>query len=252
MTERKSLIVGISGCSSCGKTTLARILRDVFPNTFILHQDDFYKEEKDLPTKNGLLDWDCAGAIDVPGMAESLAYIRQNAAFPPHLESKEDQNSIGECPVSASAIAALKSSVDSSIPPDHPLRTGALSLCLLDGFLLYPPSMSPIHPYLDIKIFLRTTYEKAKMRRERRDGYVTIEGFWSDPPGYVDKIVWPNYVEEHAWMFEGGDVENDFKEDALAKEDIRVEKGVGADRDLESTLRWAADVVLDGLKKSQV
>jgi uridine kinase len=35
-----------------------------------------------LPTKNGLLDWDCAEAIDIPAMAESLAYIRQHAAFP--------------------------------------------------------------------------------------------------------------------------------------------------------------------------
>ena len=35
-----------------------------------------------LPTKNGLLDWDCAEAIDVPGMADSLSYIREQAAFP--------------------------------------------------------------------------------------------------------------------------------------------------------------------------
>ena len=42
---RKAVIVGISGSSSSGKTTLARLLRDVFPNTFILHEDDFYKPE---------------------------------------------------------------------------------------------------------------------------------------------------------------------------------------------------------------
>lgn len=39
---------------------------------------NFYR----LPTKNGLLDWDCAEALDIPAMAESLAYIRQHAAFP--------------------------------------------------------------------------------------------------------------------------------------------------------------------------
>jgi hypothetical protein len=32
--------------------------------------------------KNGLLDWDCPEAIDIPGMADSLAYIRQHASFP--------------------------------------------------------------------------------------------------------------------------------------------------------------------------
>jgi nicotinamide/nicotinate riboside kinase len=42
---RKALVVGISGASSSGKTTLSRLLRDIFPNTFILHEDDFYKPE---------------------------------------------------------------------------------------------------------------------------------------------------------------------------------------------------------------
>ena len=42
---RKAVIVGVSGASSSGKTTLARLLRDVFPGTFILHEDDFYKPE---------------------------------------------------------------------------------------------------------------------------------------------------------------------------------------------------------------
>lgn len=35
-----------------------------------------------LPSKNGLLDWDCAEAIDVVAMADALAYIRQHAEFP--------------------------------------------------------------------------------------------------------------------------------------------------------------------------
>lgn len=47
---RKALVVGISGASSSGKTTLSRLLRDIFPNTFILHEDDFYKPEKEWVT----------------------------------------------------------------------------------------------------------------------------------------------------------------------------------------------------------
>lgn len=47
MSESKALIVALSGCSSSGKTTLARLLRDIFPNTFILHEDDFYKAEEE-------------------------------------------------------------------------------------------------------------------------------------------------------------------------------------------------------------
>jgi len=43
----KGIVVGISGASSSGKTTLARPLRDIFPSTFILHEDDFYKVESE-------------------------------------------------------------------------------------------------------------------------------------------------------------------------------------------------------------
>ncbi|KAM0244405.1 hypothetical protein ACHAP5_006312 [Fusarium lateritium] len=248
MAPNKALIVGISGCSSSGKTTLARLLRDIFPHTFILHEDDFYRPEAELPTKNGLLDWDCAEAIDVPAMAESLAHIRQHAAFPPTLDSKEDQNSVGKCPVPEATIAAQRAKVDAALGPDHPLRNN-LRLCLFDGFLLYSPSMAAIKPNLDIKLFLRTTYEKAKKRREARDGYVTLEGFWADPPGYVDKIVWPNYVEEHAWMFEGGDVEGKFKMDVLDNEGIKVQSDVSADGDIEKTFEWTVDTILQELEK---
>lgn len=47
MDKPRTIIIGISGCSSGGKTTLARLLRDLFPSTFILHEDDFYKPESE-------------------------------------------------------------------------------------------------------------------------------------------------------------------------------------------------------------
>jgi nicotinamide/nicotinate riboside kinase len=109
--------------------------------------------------------------------------------------------------------------------------------------------MSAIHPHLDIKLFLRTSYAKAKARREARDGYVTLEGFWADPPGYVDKIVWPNYVAEHSWMFQGGDVEAEYKVDVLKQETIKVPDEDGVDSDMDKTLRWMVDLILEELKK---
>ncbi|OTA04908.1 nicotinamide riboside kinase 1, putative [Trichoderma parareesei] len=257
MPPKKALIIALSGCSSSGKTTLARLLRDIFPNTFILHEDDFYRPEAELPIKNGLVDWDCPESIDIPAMADALSYIRENASFPPTLDSKEDQNSVGPCPIPPSLTTTLKSKVLSHLPPTHPLlllsnepnQTPPLRICILDGFLLYTPAMSPIQPHLDLKIFLRASYAKAKARREARDGYVTLEGFWADPPGYVDKIVWPNYVESHAWLFEDGDVEGKFKRDVLEREGIRVPEGEPLDGDMEATLTWIVDLLLEELKK---
>ncbi|EPZ33801.1 hypothetical protein O9G_002513 [Rozella allomycis CSF55] len=50
---------------------------------------------------------------------------------------------------------------------------------------------------LDIKIFLKASKETVKKRRNERDGYVTIEGFWKDPPDYFENVVWPNYQKYH-------------------------------------------------------
>ena len=106
--------------------------------------------------------------------------------------------------------------------------------------------MEPIQPKMDIKFFLRVSYAKAKARRQARSGYVTLEGFWEDPPGYVDKIVWPNYVEDHKWMFENEDVEGKLKENVVKEWDIKSQEG-GMDVDMTTTLQWAVDTLMDQL-----
>ncbi|CAG8953385.1 hypothetical protein HYFRA_00010133 [Hymenoscyphus fraxineus] len=251
---RKAIIVGISGCSSSGKTTLSRLLRDIFPNTFVLHEDDFYRPENELPKKHDLLDWDCAEALSIPSMVKSLEHIHAHGTFPPDLDSKEDQNTVGKCPVPDSTIASLKATVQAWTAPGKPGHglldspTHPLKLCIFDGFLLFSPSMAEIQSQLDIKLFLRVSYEKAKARREARSGYVTLEGFWEDPPGYVDKIVWPNYVEDHQWMFEDGDVEGKVKGEILKEWAIETQSG-GLDVDMGVTLEWAVKLLMERLPK---
>ncbi|KAI0861438.1 nicotinamide riboside kinase 1 [Xylaria cubensis] len=286
MTEpnRKAIIVGISGPSSSGKTTLARLLRDVFPHTFILHEDDFYRPETELPSKDGLLDWDCAEAINFDEMARALEHIRAEGTFPPptsqslcprsrltsaqpFVDSMEDQNTVGKCPVPESAISAAKSRVEAWLAPGqagHAIFSNPdlLRLCILDGFLLFgpdPPLRRITDELLDVKLFLTVSRQKATARREARDGYVTLEGFWTDPPGYVDKIVWPNYAESHAWLFEDGDVEKRLRRDVLSEKNILAlpavisqsggesggEKGgKGLDVDMQVMFQWAVETLM--------
>ncbi|KAK0708997.1 P-loop containing nucleoside triphosphate hydrolase protein [Lasiosphaeria miniovina] len=331
--QQRAVVVGISGCSSSGKTTLARLLRDMFPGTFILHQDDFYKTEDQLPMKEGLLDWDCPEAISVPDMEQCLAHIRSTGAFPVSLttssspplsqradhgccpppptplntatatpassslttalppsppalqtalvDSKEDQNSVGACPAAPERIAAAAARVQAWLRPGQP---GSLvfspptsskspsppppKVCLLDGFLLYSPdtAVRAIMSAIDIKLFLLVSRAKATRRREARDGYVTLEGFWKDPPGYVDKIVWPNYAAAHAWLFAGGDVERGVLDpDAAARYGILVpgiqqgvaatgeggasDGGVDVDVDFADILDWAVDTLMRKLEE---
>lgn len=152
---------------------------------------------------------------------------------------------MGACPVPDSTIAALKAKIPASVAQSK------LRICLLDGFLLFSESMAALKSSLDLKIFLRVSYAKAKARREARDGYVTLEGFWKDPPGYVDDIVWPNYVEEHAFLFENGDVEGRFKKDVLEREKIHVPNDGALDGDLSKTLEWMVDLIWAELQKHE-
>lgn len=168
------------------------------------------------------------------------------------MDSKEDKNSVGKCPVPESKIAEMKSKVEAWTQPGQPgheivTRTG-LKICLLDGFLLYSKEMEGVMDLLDVKLFLLVSKAKATQRREARDGYVTLEGFWADPPGYVEKIVWPNYVESHAWLFEGGDVEGQLEERSLTDKNILAQKDQGLDVDMEVSFEWIVDTLMQQLE----
>lgn len=80
--HEKAVVIGISGPSSSGKTTLARLLQRVFCgvnlkpedsplNTFIIHEDDFYfPDDKCVHL--------CFSAIHIP----TLSQTRQSSVNP--------------------------------------------------------------------------------------------------------------------------------------------------------------------------
>ncbi|KAF2460636.1 P-loop containing nucleoside triphosphate hydrolase protein [Lineolata rhizophorae] len=246
-----TLLVGVSGPSSSGKTTLARLLRDVFPNAFILHEDDFYKTDAEIPLKqpDGIQDWDCLDALDLPGLRAALAHIKARGAPPPDLVSKEDQNAVGDAgrDVPAEAVSAWRARAAALLDPAHgPAVVDRVAI--VDGFLLYAEAMRDVRALFDVRLFLRASYGAAKARRETRNGYVTLEGFWEDPPGYVDKVVWPNYVRDHAFLFEGGDVH------ARLDEGKCRELGIDgmpddAQESMARCLEWACGVLHERLKE---
>ncbi|KAK3669093.1 ribosylnicotinamide kinase [Elasticomyces elasticus] len=255
-----AILVGISGPSSSGKTTLARLLRDIFANVFILHEDDFYKTDADIPiNQNGVADWDCLEAIDLPALQHALEHIREHGTSPPDFYSKEDRNSVGKVDVAESEVEDLKWKASRWMFQDVP------PIAIIDGFLLYSEEMKAVRDLFDVKIFLRTDYKTAKDRREARSGYVTLEGFWKasmndtgpigrtdttlqDPPGYVDNVVWPNYVEDHAFLFKDGNVEGELKDDRLQDLEIRA-MPVDAQENMTACLHWAYGVVEEALEK---
>ncbi|GAQ08232.1 hypothetical protein ALT_5553 [Aspergillus lentulus] len=258
-------IIGISGPSSSGKTTLARLLQRIFAHanenlqTFIMHEDDFYLPDDRIPyttTASGktVQDWDTVEAIDVPFMAAALSYVRQHGRLPPRLKSKEDLNEASDSGVSDETITQQQRQVSDKLRQVGPALAGdgaKRTVVFFEGFLLFSPPkaevrehvLRPVHEQLDVRLFLPAPYDSVKERRERRSGYVTIgpapvptlphrgssasedakqhvdleaeddaspQNFWTDPPGYVDDIVWPRYVRDHAWLLlPESDLDND-------------------------------------------
>ena len=179
MHEHNAILIGISGVSSSGKTTLARLLRDIFPNTFVLHEDDFYKTDADIPVNDsagGVADWDCLEAIDLPGLENALKYIKVNGMPPPDLLSKEDKNDVGPCEIDRKVVDRLEWQASRWMFQDVP------PIAIIDGFLLYAEGMKQVRELFDVRALLRTDCATGKARRENRQGYVTVEGFWEDPP----------------------------------------------------------------------
>ncbi|EEB09485.2 nicotinamide riboside kinase [Schizosaccharomyces japonicus yFS275] len=204
------LLVGVSGASCSGKSTLCQLLHAVYDNSIILHEDDFYKTDALIPIHDGYMDWDCVDAIDFPKFHEALVYIKQHGELPKWLLEKEaNQNVATKAVVEYADVVQAGRSLVTQQP--------GKKIILVDGFMLYVSNQ--LIDSFDVRIMLRADYNVLKQRREARTGYVTTEGsrpahlsptekcFWQDPPGYFDKFVWPGYKEGHQHLFENDNVE---------------------------------------------
>lgn len=250
--NRPALLIGLSGVSSSGKTSISHLLRLVLPPSspiFILHQDDFFIPKHLLvPSSTGELDADCPDAIDFAALIKMLEYAKFEGALPStfHTEQiEEDERAVALSKVDPRVLEELKVLVSQSGLFEFGRPVG-----IVDGFLLY--QNPAIRQLLDIKILLRASKEKSKSRRFARPDYtgpdVGGEFFWRTQD-YFDKFVWRNYSHEHRRLFEQGDVEGKPLENVCNYLGIFVQPEV--DQNLEDVLKWAVQSIfnsLDGLK----
>ncbi|WPG98208.1 Hypothetical protein R9X50_00099500 [Acrodontium crateriforme] len=235
--DQNAILVGLSGVSSSGKTTLARILCDIFPNALILHQDDFFKTDSLIPVENGVQNWDCFEAIDLPAFLSAVKYARQYGEMPLNFRSIQDQDSADSMSIDPKILEEMKSRASNTSP----------IIVFVDGFLLYAEQMAELRALLDVKLFIGSDYTTVKTRRESRGGYKTAEGFWEDPPGIMENMVWPNYVKYHKHMFEGEDVQGEPDQEKIAKLNIHfAPKEIQTD--MTACVQWACDVLEEALR----
>jgi nicotinamide/nicotinate riboside kinase len=175
--------------------TATRILRKVLNNTSVLYQDDFYKPEEQVPidSKTQLANWDCPDSVNFEKMANLITFTKSNGGqLPVDYASNEESNvHDGSALISPEALLELERILS-------PLRD--FQFVFVDGFMLY--YNDEVLKQLDCKVSFNCSYDTLKSRRDKRQGYHTVEGYWVDPPNYFQKIVWPEYEKLMAFYEE--------------------------------------------------
>ncbi|KAJ3234310.1 ribosylnicotinamide kinase [Chytriomyces hyalinus] len=194
-----TILIGCAGASCSGKSTLTEWLSKIL-GLPVIHQDRFFKSDSDVPVVNGIVHWDCPGALD---MAEFAAFLKNIRADPAYVDSELSPNrpTISDKDIASHELDQLMIRGESfrskhSTNSAHGASSSGTRIFLVDGFLMM--SDPDVMAQLDYVLFLHSDYEILKERREARFSYVTLEGTWQDPPGYFDDIVYPAYVEYNA------------------------------------------------------
>ncbi|KXN90122.1 Nicotinamide riboside kinase [Leucoagaricus sp. SymC.cos] len=237
----KVIFVGIGGATCSGKTTLAKHLRRILPDSVIIHQDDFAPPQEFVPVHpvHQVQDWDApTGAISWDRLIAFLRRVKQTGEIPVDHRSHDHLNEQKDIPIPPelrdSWVAEFQKIKDER-------ETGEASTtvvwALVDGFLLY--WHKDVIAELDVRIMLRVPHDVLKKRRHERHGYHTAvqsdpEGtLWRDPPNYWEQIVYPAYLEAHREVFINEDVEHGAPTDKV--------KGLVLLETLEMTMGEAVD-----------
>ncbi|RHZ90245.1 hypothetical protein Glove_2g10 [Diversispora epigaea] len=228
-SNKKVVTIGIGGASCSGKSTLARLLQKILPNCTILHQDDFFKPEEQIPINSttNLANWDSPEAIDFDAFKDFIQQLHETGQFLISFESKEEnvynkqemknENEENESKLSVEGLSSKvnkklldylnqnnNDNNDNNYNNDYDDDDDdEWHFVIIDGFLLYWDA--EVIKELDIKSFISADHDVLKKRREERKGYVTREGYWVDPPNYFNDVVWPEHVKYNSHLLRESD-----------------------------------------------
>lgn len=249
--DQPSILIGVSGITSSGKTTLAHLLFSIVPPTtpvFLIHQDDFLVPKHLLvPLRNGGYDADGINAIDFASLKRVLRYSKREGNLPSTfrtMQAEEDERMHAVSLVSQDELDDLKAMVTRS-----GLFQAGRPNGIVDGSLLYHDPT--IRSLFDVKVVLRASRESSRRRRFEKPEYLGSEpgdDYWRTRE-YFDRVIWPNYTEEHGPLFEDGDVQGRPIVGLCEQLGIVIQPEI--DLSVPEALKWAAESILKDISDKQ-
>ncbi|XP_018530185.1 nicotinamide riboside kinase 1 isoform X2 [Lates calcarifer] len=164
----KTLIVGVGGMTNGGKSTLSKSLHQQIPNSCIIAQDSYFKDDSVVPVdSNGFKQYDMLDALHMDTLMSEVDSWRRD---PESFLKQRGLNPERTTPTVDTEVYVL----------------------IVEGFLIF--NYRPLNELFDKRYFMEIPYDVCKRRRSLRV-YTP-----PDPPGYFDGHVWPMYLKNHQEM----------------------------------------------------
>lgn len=164
----KIVIVGIGGITNAGKSTLATRLQQQIPNSCLIAQDAYFKDDSVVPVDSiGFKQYDVLDALHMDQMTNDINSWRRD----PELFLRKR------------GLRPMQTSLSNSTE---------VFVLIVEGFLIF--NYRPLNDLYNKKYFMEIPYDICKTRRSSR--------VYSppDPPGYFDGHVWPMYLKNRREM----------------------------------------------------
>ncbi|KAM7019204.1 nicotinamide riboside kinase 1 isoform 2-T2 [Tautogolabrus adspersus] len=164
----KTLVVGVGGVTNGGKSTLSMSLHQQIPNSCIIAQDSYFKDDSVVPVDGrGFKQYDMLDALHMDTMMSDVdswrrdpeAFLKQCGLIPEQTAASEEEE---------------------------------VFVLIVEGFLIF--NHRPLNELFDRSYFMEIPYEVCKKRRSSRVYRPP------DPPGYFDGHVWPMYLKNRREM----------------------------------------------------
>ncbi|XP_061168952.1 nicotinamide riboside kinase 1-like [Saccostrea echinata] len=170
MTGRAPVIVGISGVTNSGKTSLTNRLRAHLPGCRTMCQDSYFLSPSD------------SRLTPIPEL--------NNYNF-------EELNALNMEAMVAD-VQSWKNAQSNSTPTVSTPNDLYSNVLIIEGFRMY--ALRELEQLFMKKYFFTIPYEVCRVRRRRR------QYFPPDAPGYFEKIVWPEFILHQREIQEQDDI----------------------------------------------